>query len=145
MKFFIGFLIFWAFMSYTISFFGWFWLARKYKALSPFIGKKWGFQSAIVGIGMNYNSCLTIGANTEGIYFSISFPFRIGHPPLFIPWDEISAEEKQGLFFKRIRLHFSKSPSMTITIWPKIFKEISNLFWNQPSQIRINQNNETTI
>ena len=42
------------------------------------------------GIGMvNYNRCLTVHHAPEGIYVSVLLPFRLGHPPLLIPWSAI--------------------------------------------------------
>ena len=49
--------------------------------------------------GANYNNCLTIGVDTAGLYLSPLFFFRIGHPPLFIPWTEISLRGRRKILF----------------------------------------------
>jgi hypothetical protein len=41
--------------------------------------------SGYVGL-TSYGSCLIVGVDPTGIRLSILFPFRIGHPPLFLPW-----------------------------------------------------------
>jgi hypothetical protein len=33
-----------------------------------------------------YNGCLTVGANSEGLYVATLSFFPLFHPPLFIPW-----------------------------------------------------------
>ena len=49
--------------------------------------------------GANYNNCLTIGADPGGLYLSLLVFFRIGHPPLFIPWTEISLGGRRKIMF----------------------------------------------
>ncbi len=49
----------------------------------------------------HYGNCLTIGADTAGLKLSVLFPFRPGHPPLFIPWSEISVTRRRNLLFVR--------------------------------------------
>ena len=49
--------------------------------------------------GTNYNNVLTIGADRTGLYLSTVFFFRIGHPPLFIPWTEISLSGRRKILF----------------------------------------------
>lgn len=49
--------------------------------------------------GANYNNCLTIGGDPAGLYLSPLFFFRIGHPPLFVPWTEISLRGRRKIMF----------------------------------------------
>ncbi len=49
--------------------------------------------------GANYNNCLIIGADPTGLYLSTLFFRRIGHPPLFIPWPEISLRGRRKILF----------------------------------------------
>ena len=49
--------------------------------------------------GANYKSCLTIGADPAGLHLSPLFFFRIGHPPLFIPWTEIVFRSRRKILF----------------------------------------------
>ena len=37
---------------------------------------------------INYHSVLSFSCTDDGLRISIAFPFRIAHPPLFIPWSE---------------------------------------------------------
>jgi hypothetical protein len=84
--------IFWCAIMYWISFMGgWRQLATRYRSSSPISGTAWRFRSATLHHRMesNYGSCLKLTANEEGLGLSVFFPFRVGHPPLFIPWSEM--------------------------------------------------------
>jgi hypothetical protein len=72
--------------------------------------------------------------NPNGIYLSVLFIFRIGHPPLFIPWPDVSMREKRFLiFFKQVELWFSKCPSIPVVISRRLMNRISDaLGWINP-------------
>jgi hypothetical protein len=67
---------------------GWRRLSEFFPATNPPEGQRFRMQSGSVG-WVNYSSCLTIYSNADGLYLSVMLPFRMGHPPLFIPWGEI--------------------------------------------------------
>ena len=73
----------------------------------------------------NYNNVLTIGANREGLYLSVLFIFRLGHPPLFIPWTETAFKEKEGKFYDRCELRFARCPEIPFIISKKLMQKIS--------------------
>jgi hypothetical protein len=78
-------------VSFVISrWSGWATLARRFRTRSKFVGSRWHGQSAQMRWGCNYGACLTVGANSTGIYLSTLPFFPLLHPPLFIPWTEIS-------------------------------------------------------
>lgn len=53
----------------------------------------------------HYNSCLTVGADPTGLQLSVFVLFRAGHPPLFIPWYEISVARRWNfLFIRQVKL-----------------------------------------
>jgi hypothetical protein len=78
---------------------GWAALARRFGSTLPFPDQRWRWKSARMRWGANYNNCLTIGADPTGLYLSPFFFFRIGHPPLFIPWAEISIRGRRKIMF----------------------------------------------
>ena len=86
---------------------GWSGIAAEYRAREPFDGKRWSFQSGQFGWS-NYGSCVTVGANPRGVYFSVLFPFRPGHPPLFVPWEDVSMAEGRGTFTSYVDLRFRR-------------------------------------
>lgn len=76
---------------------GWAALAQQFEFREDFTGQRWRLQSARMRLWVHYGSCLTVGANPDGLYLAILFLFRVGHPPLFIPWREVSVPKK-GVF-----------------------------------------------
>jgi hypothetical protein len=78
---------------------GWAILGRRFSSTLPFPSQTWRWKSARMRWGANYKSCLTIGADPAGLYLSPLFFFRIGHPPLFIPWAEISLRGRRKILF----------------------------------------------
>ncbi len=106
---------------------GWRELSRIYRATASPDGKRFWFQSASMRRGTNYGNCLILWVNPNGIYLSLFIPFRIGHPPLFIPWPDVSMKEKQAFFFfKQVELRFSKCPSIPFVISRRLMSRISN-------------------
>ncbi len=74
---------------------GWMSLGKKFRHFGEFKGERWRSQNGEMRFIAGYRNCLTIGANGTGIYLSIILPFRIAHPPLFIPWSEVSVEWRE--------------------------------------------------
>ncbi|MGH8212181.1 MAG: hypothetical protein ACREPP_02980 [Rhodanobacteraceae bacterium] len=111
------FLAFWCAICVALSFMGgWHALGQQYRATQPFGGRRWHLRSASMRL-VNYGGVLTLGANAEGLFISVLFPFRLGHPPLFIPWSQIeSAEPYRQLFFPLVRFRFKKSPSVSLSL-----------------------------
>jgi hypothetical protein len=104
---------------------GWRELSEYYRSAAPFHGARFWFQSLSMRVRVGYNNCLVVGTNTEGLHVSIVFPFRIGHPPLFFPWIDISATEKRGFFFRGFELRFSRCPSIPFVISKRLMNKIS--------------------
>ena len=95
---------------------GWSRLAEYYRSEQPFFGSMYKFQSAQFPIA-NYNGCLNFGANDEGLYMVPMALFRMFHPPLFIPWSEVTAKRvKMWRFFNFVELRFQRAPSSPVRI-----------------------------
>ena len=80
----------------TALFSGWWTLGRVYRSSRPFTGTLWRRQSVGFRWSTSYGGLVNVGVNSEGLYLSVLLLFRIGHPPLFIPWCDISAESKKS-------------------------------------------------
>ncbi|HEV2616406.1 MAG TPA: hypothetical protein VGU63_07335 [Candidatus Acidoferrales bacterium] len=94
--------VFWIVVSLFVSYGGgWHVLARRFRFNSEFTGKVFRWQSAHMRSVARYHNCVSIGANLEGLYVAPFFPFRIAHPPLFIPWSEVSYTRKK-IFFSQM-------------------------------------------
>ncbi|MGH9574888.1 MAG: hypothetical protein ACRD40_15330, partial [Candidatus Acidiferrales bacterium] len=48
-----------------------------------------------------------------GLYMAMLPPFLIGHPPLFIPWNEISISRKKVLFWNVIQFRIGREGPVT--------------------------------
>ena len=84
---------------------GWWGLAEQYRTETPFPAHMRRFQRGQMRWRTNYGNILTVASDSRGLYLSVMFLFRLGHPPLFIPWADISFEDPNlWLFFSMQRL-----------------------------------------
>lgn len=79
----------WLVLSAIATLGGWTAIARQYRAAGPPTGQSFWFQSARFG-WCDYNGCLVIRIADEGVRLSLPFPFRPGHPPIFLPWSALN-------------------------------------------------------
>jgi hypothetical protein len=78
---------------------GWRRLAQTYRAIeTPTAGKTTRFVTGRVGAS-RYRRLLTIITDDRGMFIDIRWIFRMGHPPLFIPWGDIHNARKMNLFY----------------------------------------------
>jgi hypothetical protein len=120
------FFLLWCMVGYiTSSLGGWFWLARRFRYRGKFSGPTWRWQTGrLLGVG-HYNRCLIVGANEVGMYLAVTLPFRAGHPPLFIPWDQISFVDRTRMMFLRaIRFELGKDEPIPLTIYESLAKKL---------------------
>jgi hypothetical protein len=90
----ICFVAFWCAIGYFVSFLtGWLALARRFKKQSEPYGEIRSagpfFYTLYMRFWGHYSSVIRLTAAGDALYASVLFLFRIGHPPLRIPWDEI--------------------------------------------------------
>lgn len=75
---------------------GWQGLARKYKtAKDTPLDQKFTGESGKFGLS-NYNYTLTVGFSNNGLFFATNPLFRIGHPPMLIPWSAVRIISNDG-------------------------------------------------
>lgn len=85
----VAFGLIWTAVSLLISLFsGWGQLAKYYRTENIPTGKSLGNYWLLMGPA-NYRGVTTIQPSSEGLYLSILLLFRLGHPPLLIPWRDI--------------------------------------------------------
>jgi hypothetical protein len=105
---------------------GWHRLARAFPARGRPQGTRFSVQSGKVGM-VNYNNCLTIYVSPDGLYLSVWPVFRIGHPPLFVPWDDISNPRTRRFLWVRTTTVQVGSPNIaTIQLSTKILGDQSD-------------------
>lgn len=105
---------------------GWIALAQRYRATEEFTGKRWHMQHAQFRWSMNYSGALTVGANASGLHLSILFPFRPGHPTLFIPWADAKIDMKQSFWLgKFMEIQFPELPGIYVRFGEKLARKIA--------------------
>ena len=67
---------------------GWSALAIKFRATQAPLGEKFTFCAAKIGRGQ-YVGIITAIKSQSGLYLSVIAPWRLGHPPILIPWAEL--------------------------------------------------------
>jgi len=118
-------LVCWACISYVIAHIGgWFKLARFYRLSGAFLGERWRFQSAQLRWKIGYNNCLTVGASPEGLSLSVMFILRFGHPPLFVPWGDISVNVIKGFFYPVLEFRFQQVPTIPLRVSERLGQKI---------------------
>lgn len=96
---------------------GWTRLAVNYRSKHRVTGERACMRTARIG-PVNYHSVLSFCCTEEGLQISIAFPFRFGHPPLFIPWDDfyrVAPDNK--IFSNRIKASIG-SPELSRLVLP---------------------------
>jgi hypothetical protein len=100
---------------------GWRRLAEIFPANDLPTGKRFAFQSAKLGWS-NYGNCLTIYNSDAGLYISTILPFRLGHPPLFIPWSEMhDVRTSRTLWIEQVAFEVGSPSVATLALSKKIF------------------------
>ncbi|WP_429884729.1 hypothetical protein [Geoalkalibacter halelectricus] len=95
---------------------GWTKLSGPYSLLGGFSGRRLFLQTILLERGVRYGNTMTLGVSHQGLYLAPLFVLRPGHPPLLIPWEEISVEDKKGFFGHTLEMRFSRVPGVTLTL-----------------------------
>jgi hypothetical protein len=61
-----------------------------------------------------------IGSDPVGLHLAVLFPFRPGHPPLFIPWSEVSVREGWNPTRRGVALSFLRVPEVPLVLSTKL-------------------------
>lgn len=113
---------------------GWQALSRDYRANSAFDGPKLWLKSVGIRRWTNYNNCITLGVDKYGLYVSVLPIFRIGHPPLLIPWTDISTEAAaRRLLPDLVRFKFAKQPDVPMVFSKRLAERIFKM-WQDSQQ-----------
>jgi hypothetical protein len=121
LSFFVGFPLVWVMTVVLIGRFGgWAKLGREYPERPQLGGHRFRFQSARMKLGARYGSCLVIGSDPAGLHVAVFFLFRPGHPPLFIPWHEVSVRNERGPTRRGVVLNFHRAPEVPFILSEKL-------------------------
>lgn len=95
---------------------GWKLLAQRFRLQGEFFGQKWSWQSAQMRYRANYNNCLNVGADQTGLFIQPMIFFRLAHPPLFVPWNEITWSTTQVLWLTMTELRLGRTEQVPFRI-----------------------------
>jgi hypothetical protein len=67
-----------------------------------------------------------MGASPRALHLSVFFLFRVGHPPLHIPWGDISAKDTHWLLGRGYELHFRLAPEVKMRVPMQLGDELQS-------------------
>ena len=116
-----GFAALWCAICYLVSFFtGWFALARRFRKQSDPYGEIRSagpfFYTVYMRFWSHYSSVIRLTAASDALYLSVLTVFRIGHPPLRIPWDEIKLSWTKHFLFTYLMLTLGNEEKVPLRI-----------------------------
>ena len=107
--FFVAFGTLWCGVSLLLSHIGdWSTLARHYPNMVLPTLRTFYMSSGCVG-SVSYRSCLVLRVCETGLRLSVLLPFRVGHPPIFIPWEEFrNISEDRAWFYSFVHAELGR-------------------------------------
>lgn len=117
----------WLLVCFIVSHLGgWSSLAQRYRREEPFTGQMWhGCSGYFKPLG-SYRRVLTLGADSGGLYIATLALFRLAHPPLYVPWSDVSTEPSRSLVSSVVELHFARVPGVSLKIDPGLASRLAN-------------------
>jgi hypothetical protein len=106
---------------------GWHDLARRYPDRAGAVTVYFSWRSGYMGrLNSQYRAVLTLGVHSNGLRVSLLWPFALFNKPFLVPWDNISVEKTEFMFFTGAKLSFGRPVVGTLTIdrslWDAIVK-----------------------
>jgi len=121
----VFFVVLWCAVTYLLAFMsGWRRLAAHYAADLPTGGYRFRFRSAKSGL-IRYNHCLNFAVGPRGLHLWLLPPFRLGSPPLLVPWADVSAALHRDFLFTCVALRFARVPNVRMRIATSLGQQIA--------------------
>lgn len=110
---------------------GWHELSQYYPTRNPYQGKWIVHDLDEVEVRFNASdgvNSIRLGADAQGLYISMWIGFRPFHPPLFIPWSDVTAVRiKETPWLKKpnlVKYTFAMNPDIPVYVGTYIAEEI---------------------
>jgi hypothetical protein len=131
----------WCFLSFFISMIGgWFLLSKRFHAQAAPYGETKSAGPLFYGVKMrfrvNYGNVIKLVAAEDALYLTILFFFRVGHPPLRIPWNEIQFSRAKFLWLRFVVLTLGNEEKIPMRISERMARKLGILGASQASQFR---------
>jgi hypothetical protein len=75
----------------------------------------------------HYSSCIRMAAAADGLYLSMLFFLRIGHPPLRVPWNEIRLSRTRSFWGRSVLLALGKQERIPMRITERMADKLGIL------------------
>lgn len=86
-----------------------------------------GRGGMIVDFNNGQTDAIKLGVDGQGVYLSMSFPFNIFHPPIFVPWSDVNSVAQGTPWSDKtaeIRFTFALSPNVPLDVDLQVADEI---------------------
>jgi len=118
----------WVFAMVFVSHLGgWATLAQQYRWEGEFSGPRWNYQCGQLRWWASYNNCLTVGADPRGLYLWVFPLLRIAHPPLFIPWRDITVSRVKVLWVQQVRFCLGRDLQIPFTVRGSLAQKLQSV------------------
>lgn len=124
----VAFGLFWVAVVWFIAQIGsWRKLAAVYPARLPFDETCWSWQNGRLRWSTSYSGILKVCADAQSLHLSVFFFFRPGHPPISIPWEDITVSRRTFL----VELRCRRADSVPIRISPRLAEQLDRVAQEQ--------------
>lgn len=121
----VGFALFWMLICQLLSkLSGWKKLAQKYTSTKTSNFNISHFGSCKMGL-TNYNNCVKYGSDYMGLFIGVWMIFKMGHPDLYIPYQDIKVGVINGKFLKYVEFQIG-AENISMKVLYKTAKKITN-------------------
>jgi hypothetical protein len=104
---------------------GWLILSKRFRFKGRFNGEVWPFRSGQMQSGVRFGLCLFVGADESGLYLAVFPLFRLWHPPLLLPWSEVSIiSGERAVIFKTRELQLGRGESIPLRISSSLVRSL---------------------
>lgn len=121
---------------------GWHQVAKCYPVFGSYQGKWIGRDLEVMEVRFNNidsENAIHVGADRQGLYLSMGIMFRPFHPPIFVPWNDITGVGiKEVPWIKKMNLVkfiFELNPDIPVYVGIDTAREIEKLSegrWEMP-------------
>jgi len=128
----VYFVMLWCFVCIVLSVMsGWFALSRRFHKQSDPYGETRSAGPFSYGIRMRfrigYGNVIRLTAAEDALYLSILLLFRIGHPPLRIPWQDVQFGRSKFLWQQYVVLTLGKQERIPMRISERMARKLGIL------------------
>src|SRR4051812_10978993 len=125
----IGMIALWCVQSYVCSMAsGWHSLIPRFRSASEYLGETITIRRFPMEIRMrfrmDYTNVVQMTADENGLHLSAFFPFRVGHPPLLIPWRETHQERVDGTWRSYVLFTLGRTERVPMRISKRLAEAI---------------------